>query len=413
MNPESNPAPQASQARPDRVSDFDSPDQSQSPDLAEQSVRQAQRQSLTELTGDDIFRMKNLRPSESVSASEAAELSYSVADGTGNDDAFESPNEQRRPNVAFDPNAARDEASELNEEDIFRMKSLSLSRAGAVSEQAGNSAVSLADSTSNFAERVVEDEEKSDDTSESNSPLTMVSVRLCLARFPQLTFSGQYVFSRSRAETPQLNKSTGKVFVWSSSLSSDCPGVPIQADGRAAQRNFGRGVFSLLQAVEALPGRHGPLQSGESEGRAAGGVRSAARRGHGGAVRRSGQHSVARRGDPAARGQELEQAEGDGHHPGREFGFRTRPALQNGVVQGLLQVMLLSASAHITEELGMAPGGEFRAAHIASFKVPGCRLILGDRPIQITLQRALSSLGFFQNIRLLYHIIMSNKTKVT
>lgn len=36
--------------------------------------------------------------------------------------------------------------------------------------------------------------------------------------------------------------------------------------------------------------------------------------------------------------------------------------LQNGVMSGLMQMLLLKVSAHITEQLGMAPGGEFREA---------------------------------------------------
>ena len=60
---------------------------------------------------------------------------------------------------------------------------------------------------------------------------------------------------------------------------------------------------------------------------------------------------------------------------------------QSGLIQGILHVLLLSTSAHITRELGMAPGGEFRAAHVGSLQVPNCRVVLGDRPLQITLQR--------------------------
>ena len=37
-------------------------------------------------------------------------------------------------------------------------------------------------------------------------------------------------------------------------------------------------------------------------------------------------------------------------------------ALQSGVIQGILHLLLLNMSAHITKELGMAPGGEFRRA---------------------------------------------------
>jgi hypothetical protein len=36
---------------------------------------------------------------------------------------------------------------------------------------------------------------------------------------------------------------------------------------------------------------------------------------------------------------------------------------QSGVIGGVMQVLLLSMSAHITKQLGMAPGGEFRAAY--------------------------------------------------
>lgn len=35
---------------------------------------------------------------------------------------------------------------------------------------------------------------------------------------------------------------------------------------------------------------------------------------------------------------------------------------QHGKIQGILYLLLLSLSAHITKQLGMAPGGEFRTA---------------------------------------------------
>jgi hypothetical protein len=37
--------------------------------------------------------------------------------------------------------------------------------------------------------------------------------------------------------------------------------------------------------------------------------------------------------------------------------------LQNGLLMGLMHVLFLSLSAHVTQQLGMAPGGEFRAAY--------------------------------------------------
>ena len=36
---------------------------------------------------------------------------------------------------------------------------------------------------------------------------------------------------------------------------------------------------------------------------------------------------------------------------------------QNGTVQGCLYLLMLNLSAHLTRELGMAPGGEFRVAY--------------------------------------------------
>jgi hypothetical protein len=54
----------------------------------------------------------------------------------------------------FDPDATQNDSSQLNEEDIFRMKSLSVSRANALSEQAGQSALSNVDSTSNYEEQI-------------------------------------------------------------------------------------------------------------------------------------------------------------------------------------------------------------------------------------------------------------------
>jgi pheromone shutdown protein TraB len=86
---------------------------------------------------------------------------------------------------------------------------------------------------------------------------------------------------------------------------------------------------------------------------------------------------------------------------------------ESGLAQGILHVLLLSTSAYITRQLGMAPGGEFRAAYEGSLKVPCCRLTLGDRPIQITFQRALGALGIFQKIRLFYHLILSNGATIT
>ncbi|XP_022095909.1 traB domain-containing protein-like [Acanthaster planci] len=80
---------------------------------------------------------------------------------------------------------------------------------------------------------------------------------------------------------------------------------------------------------------------------------------------------------------------------------------QHGLIGGVMQVLLLHMSAHLTKELGMAPGGEFRKAFQEAQKVPGCKVHLGDRPIQITLNRAMGALTIFQKLRLAWCLLTS------
>ncbi|XP_021916832.1 traB domain-containing protein isoform X2 [Zootermopsis nevadensis] len=82
---------------------------------------------------------------------------------------------------------------------------------------------------------------------------------------------------------------------------------------------------------------------------------------------------------------------------------------QNGVVHGLMYILLLSMSADLTKQLGMAPGGEFRRAFAEARRVPMCLIHLGDRPIHITLQRAFASLSWWQTIRLMWYLLTSKE----
>ncbi|XP_054164110.1 traB domain-containing protein-like [Oppia nitens] len=81
-----------------------------------------------------------------------------------------------------------------------------------------------------------------------------------------------------------------------------------------------------------------------------------------------------------------------------------------GLVQGVMYVLLLSLSAHLTKQLGMAPGGEFRRAFNEASRVPGCVVHLGDRPVHITLRRAISSLTVWQKLKLAFGIIFNNES---
>ncbi|KAF7252148.1 hypothetical protein EG68_09041 [Paragonimus skrjabini miyazakii] len=77
----------------------------------------------------------------------------------------------------------------------------------------------------------------------------------------------------------------------------------------------------------------------------------------------------------------------------------------HGASHGLLQYLLLRLSAYLVDMLGMAPGGEFRAAAQEALKQPHCHIVLGDRPVAITLQRAFNALGPWTKLRLVLTLI--------
>lgn len=82
----------------------------------------------------------------------------------------------------------------------------------------------------------------------------------------------------------------------------------------------------------------------------------------------------------------------------------------NGLMNGLFYILMLNMSAKLTKDLGMAPGGEFRRAVEEMKRLPGPVLHLGDRPLNITLQRAFNSLSLWQTIKIVFKLIFSNKT---
>ncbi|XP_053596735.1 traB domain-containing protein-like, partial [Microplitis demolitor] len=80
---------------------------------------------------------------------------------------------------------------------------------------------------------------------------------------------------------------------------------------------------------------------------------------------------------------------------------------RNGIFNGIIYVLLLNMSAHMTKQLGMAPGGEFRRAFSEARKIPNCFVQLGDRPINVTLKRALASLSWWQAMTLFWCLLRS------
>lgn len=82
----------------------------------------------------------------------------------------------------------------------------------------------------------------------------------------------------------------------------------------------------------------------------------------------------------------------------------------NGFFNGMFYILLLNMSAKLTKELGMAPGGEFRTAMKEARKIPNCKVHLGDRPINITLQRAIKGLSLWQTMKLVWKLMSFDET---
>lgn len=82
-----------------------------------------------------------------------------------------------------------------------------------------------------------------------------------------------------------------------------------------------------------------------------------------------------------------------------------RQIRDKGILSGLMTFFLLHMSAHITKQLGMAPGSEFRTAYREAQRIAGCKVMFGDRPVSITLQRAFAELPIWQRLKFACHAL--------
>ncbi|XP_033233151.1 traB domain-containing protein isoform X2 [Drosophila pseudoobscura] len=84
----------------------------------------------------------------------------------------------------------------------------------------------------------------------------------------------------------------------------------------------------------------------------------------------------------------------------------------HGYINGVFFILMLQMSAQIAKDLGMAPGGEFRRAFEEIHKLPGCILHLGDRPIRITIYRALRALSLWQTMKLVWRLTFTDSISI-
>lgn len=77
---------------------------------------------------------------------------------------------------------------------------------------------------------------------------------------------------------------------------------------------------------------------------------------------------------------------------------------RDGVVPGIVQSIFLKFSAELTQQLGVAPGGEFRAGYEEAKKI-GADIYLGDRLVGITFKRMVASLSLWRKLRFAYILL--------
>uniref|UniRef100_A0A8R1HQD6 Zuotin-like zuotin homology domain-containing protein n=2 Tax=Caenorhabditis japonica TaxID=281687 RepID=A0A8R1HQD6_CAEJA len=287
---------------------------------------------------------------------------------------------------------------QLTEEDLFRMRSLTinskkgLSVVGGASETAEQSIISLADSTSNFDEHVGDDAELDYELEQAPAiPATPESSAPVVA--PKNPIAGNFHFGRKRNLEFVPNNNTVTVLKWPTNLPIP-PRNPVLSDTDEEWKQ------ALLNTEVYLIGTaHFSKESQEDVTNT---------------IRAVQPDFVLLELCPSrisiiSMDEEMLLREAKNLNTQKIM----QTIKQNGAIQGILHVLLLSMSAHVTRELSMAPGGEFRAAHRAAVATEMCRVVLGDRPIQVTLQRALASLSIWQKFRFFLHVAFSHREKIT
>lgn len=84
---------------------------------------------------------------------------------------------------------------------------------------------------------------------------------------------------------------------------------------------------------------------------------------------------------------------------------------RNGLASALTSFLFIYATGQISKQLGVVPGGEFRSAfNSASLNIPSCLIHLGDRPVNITFQRFIASLSFYDKLKLFFSVLFSSKS---
>jgi len=338
------------------------------------------------LTEEDIFKMKELRNARSMYNADQLTTDTTIDSasnfgartlGSYSDVGEQGLKTENDDDIPYDdeddiPSVTQPQDMQITEEDMFNMKDMSAHRTMLGSEM--QSAVSVADSASNFDEHVQdipppaeEDDgdipyDEYDEIEEKNS-----------SKFIQISSCNQFAFNRFRIDSPDLPKDVVSVLSFPD-ITPIKPSVGINEQEYKA---------NLLKSKVYLVGTAHFSKKSQAD------VRQVIKQTQPDVllIELCGSRLAILNMDKDTL---LEQAKSLNHER------IITMVKQDGFSQTILHILLLQTSAYIARQLGMAPGGEFRAAYEAAMNVERCRIVLGDRPINVTFQRALSALNFFQ-----------------
>jgi len=88
-------------------------------------------------------------------------------------------------------------------------------------------------------------------------------------------------------------------------------------------------------------------------------------------------------------------------------------ALQMARKDGVFAALLTYLYSSVKDKIQIVPGAEFRAAFNEAKGMPGCFVVFGDRPINITLKRTWLNLGLWEKVKLIYTLIRESFLDIT
>jgi len=85
---------------------------------------------------------------------------------------------------------------------------------------------------------------------------------------------------------------------------------------------------------------------------------------------------------------------------------------QRGGLSGVLFLLLSNMYKKIATKIKISPGVEFQRAYEEGKKI-NSRIILGDRPIEITLKRSWAMLSFYEKSRFMWHLLKDSSLDIS